>query len=182
MKITKKPYKVFLLFSCFLLFFVFLCVLFVGLFFHHYKNETTDIAKWSKKQLKHRLRREKKKDNIMKDIKKNFSIKKENKSIKDRIIKDIKLHFGQEDDYYKLVRVSDFWNGNYIKYENNSDKNKNLLVILYFNKLEPYRKDFTNNLQKSGTWKVQLTNAIKFISSKDDDEEQVMHSKIDSIE
>ena len=118
----------------------------------------------------------------MKDIKKNFSIKKENKSIKDRVIKDIKLHLGQEDDHYKIVRVSDFWNSNYIKYENNGDKNKNLLVILYFNKLEPYLKDFINDLQKSGTWKVQLTNAINFISSKDDDEEQVMYSKIDSIE
>ena len=139
------------------------------------------MAKWSKKQLKHRLRREIKK-NIMKDIKKKFSIKKENKSIKDRIIKDIKLHFGQEDDHYKIVRVSDFWDSNYIKYENNGDKNKNLLVILYFNKLEPYLKDFINDLQKSDTWKVQLTNAINFISSKDDDEEQVMYSKIDSIE
>ena len=139
------------------------------------------MAKWSKKQLKHRLRRERKK-NIMKDIKKKFSIKKENKSIKDRIIKDIKLHFGQEDDHYKIVRVSDFWDSNYIKYENNGDKNKNLLVILYFNKLEPYLNNFTNDLQKSGTSKVQLTNAIKFISSKDDDEEQVMHSKIDSTE
>ena len=118
----------------------------------------------------------------MKDIKKIFSIKKENKSIKDRIIKDIKLHFGQEDDHYKIVRVSGFWDSNYIKYENNGDKNKNLLVILYFNKLEPYLKDFINDLQKSGTWKVQLTNAINFISTKDDDEEQVMYSKIDSIE
>ena len=124
----------------------------------------------------------KKKDNIMKDIKKKFSIKKTNKSIKDRIIKGIKLHFGQEDDHYKIVRVSDFWDSNYIKYENNGDKNKNLLVILYFNKLEPYLKDFINDLQKSGTWNVQLTNAINFISSKDDDEEQVMYSKIDSIE
>ena len=139
------------------------------------------MAKWSKKQLKHRLRRERKK-NIMKDIKKKFSIKKENKSIKDRIIKDIMLHFGQEDDHYKIVRVSGFWDSNYIKYENNGDKNKNLLVILYFNKLEPYLKDFINDLQKSDTWKVQLTNAINFISSKDDDEEQVMYSKIDSIE
>ena len=38
------------------------------------------------------------------------------------------------------------------------------------------------NLQKSGTWKVQLTIAIYFISSKDADEEQVMHSKSDNIQ
>ena len=38
------------------------------------------------------------------------------------------------------------------------------------------------NLQKFGTWKVQLTIAIYFISSKDADEEQVMHSKSDNIQ
>ena len=51
-----------------------------------------------------------------------------------------------------------------------------------FNKPEPYLKDIINNFQKSGTWKDQLTRAVNFISSKDNDEEQVIHSKIDSIE
>ena len=31
-------------------------------------------------------------------------------------------------------------------------------------------------------WKIQLTTAIDFISSKDNDEECVMHLKIDNIE
>ena len=43
-------------------------------------------------------------------------------------------------------------------------------------------RDIKINLHKSGTWKVQLTIAINFISSKDVDEEQVMHSKKDNIE
>ena len=38
------------------------------------------------------------------------------------------------------------------------------------------------NLQKSGTWKVQLVIAINFISSKDADEEQVMHLESNNIE
>ena len=38
------------------------------------------------------------------------------------------------------------------------------------------------NLQKSGTWKVQLAIAINFISSKDADEEQVMHLESNNIE
>ena len=38
------------------------------------------------------------------------------------------------------------------------------------------------NLQKSGTWKVQLAIAINFISSKDADEEQVMHLESTNIE
>ena len=43
-------------------------------------------------------------------------------------------------------------------------------------------RDIIINLQKSGTWKVQLTIAINFISSKDADEEQVMHLKSNNIE
>ena len=43
-------------------------------------------------------------------------------------------------------------------------------------------RDIIINLQKSGTWKVQLTIAINFISSKDADEEQVMHLESDNIE
>ena len=38
------------------------------------------------------------------------------------------------------------------------------------------------NFQKSGTCKILLAIAINFISSKDIDEEQVMHSKSDNIE
>ena len=39
-----------------------------------------------------------------------------------------------------------------------------------------------NNLKKSDMWKMQLTIAINFISSKDNGEERVMHSKRDYIE
>ena len=39
-----------------------------------------------------------------------------------------------------------------------------------------------NNLKKSDTRKIQLTVAINFISSKDNDEEHVIHSKSDNIE
>ena len=38
------------------------------------------------------------------------------------------------------------------------------------------------NLQKYDIWKIQLTIAINFISSKDVDEERVMHSKSNNIE
>ena len=40
-----------------------------------------------------------------------------------------------------------------------------------------------NNLKKYDTWKIQLTIAINFISSKDDNnEERLIHSKSDNIE
>ena len=88
----------------------------------------------------------------------------------------------QEDDYYKPIRVRNFWNNIYIEYESNSDKNKNLSVKEYLNEIKPYLRDVIINLQKSGTWNIQLTITIDFISSKDADEVQVMHSKGDNIE
>ena len=43
-------------------------------------------------------------------------------------------------------------------------------------------KDIKINLKTSDIWKVQLTIAINFITSKDADEERVLHSKSDLIE
>ena len=84
--------------------------------------------------------------------------------------------------YYKLVPVSDFWSNNYMEYKSNGDRNKTLSVEEYLNKIRPYLKDIINNLKKSDTWKIQLTIANNFISSIDNDEERVMHSKSDNIE
>ena len=46
--------------------------------------------------------------------------------IKDRTTRDIRTLFEQEKDYYKPKKVSNFWNSNYIEYESNGDKNRNL--------------------------------------------------------
>ena len=40
-------------------------------------------------------------------------------------------------------------------------------------------KDIIIDLQESDTWKIQLTIAVNFISSKDAEEERVMHAKSD---
>ena len=58
---------------------------------------------------------------------------------------------------------------------------KPLSVEEYLNKIKQYLKDINNNLEKSDTWKIQLKTANNFISSKDNDKEQVMHSKSDNI-
>ena len=57
-----------------------------------------------------------------------------------------------------------------------------LLTEEHLHKIIPYLKDIINDLEKPDTWKIQLTIAISFISSKYNDEEQVMHSKRDNIE
>ena len=58
-------------------------------------------------------------------------------------------------------------NNNYIEYESNDDKNRNLSLGEYLNKIEPCLRDIIIDLQNSDTWKIQLTIAINFISSKD---------------
>ena len=65
--------------------------------------------------------------------------------------------------------------------ESNDDGNETLLVEEYLNKIRPSLKDIVNNLQKYGTWKIQLTIANNFISSIDNDEEHLIHSKCDNI-
>ena len=69
-----------------------------------------------------------------------------------------------------------------IECESNSDKNENLSVKEYLNKIKPYLRDMIIDLQKSDTWKVQLAIAIAFVSSKNIDEEHVMHSRSNNIE
>ena len=88
----------------------------------------------------------------------------------------------EEKYYYKLIRVGNFSNDNYIEYESSGDRNKNLSIKEYLDKIKPYLTDIIINLQKSDTWKIQLTVAINSISSKDPDEKRKMHSKSDNIE
>ena len=99
------------------------------------------------------------------------------------IIRDIKTLFLQEEEYYcKAVIISNVMNNDYIEYESNSDRNKNVSVKEYLNVIKPYLKDMIIDLQISDTWKIQLTIAINFISSKNVDEQCVIHSKSENIE
>ena len=52
----------------------------------------------------------------------------------------------------------------------------------YLDEIKPYLRDIIVNLKKSGTWKTQFTIAINFSSSKDSDEECVMHLNSNNIE
>ena len=97
------------------------------------------------------------------------------------IIRDIRTLFEQEEEYYyKTVIISKVWN-DYIKYESNTDRNKNVSVKEYLNVVKLYLKDMITNLQITDTWKIQLTIAINIISSEDIDEQCAMHSKSENI-
>ena len=118
------------------------------------------------------------KDKIIDDIWTLFEIGKEKiqkrqKIIKDKIIWYIRTLF---EDYYEPKRVSNFWNNNYIKYERNGDKNRNLSLDEYLPKTKPYLTNIIINFQNSDALKIHLTIVINFISAKDVEEEHIMHS------
>ena len=64
-----------------------------------------------------------------------------------RDIKNLFEHEEEVENYYKPVRVSNFWSNNYIEYESKGDRNKTLPVEEYLNKIRPYLKDIINNLK-----------------------------------
>ena len=109
------------------------------------------------------------------DIRNFFRLEKETKDIKATILRDIKNPFEhEEENYYKPVRVSNFWSNNYIEYGSNSDISNTRSVEEYLNEIRPYLKDIINNLKKSDTWKIQLTIANNFITFIENNEERVM--------
>ena len=104
-------------------------------------------------------------------------------------------------DYYKPIRTKSAFNGNYIDYESEGGKDKNLLPKEYLDMIRPYLSNITddhktpkelrvhspNELIDYKTyqyreWKIQLTMLINFISSKDSDETYNMHTKSNNIE
>ena len=66
---------------------------------------------------------------------------------------------------------------NYIEYESNGHRNKNLSRDEYLDKIRHYLRGIIIDPQESDTWKGQLTIAVNFVSSRDAEEERVMHSK-----
>ena len=69
------------------------------------------------------------------------SPKLENVSIKD-IVSLIALF--QQEDYYKPMRVCNFWRNNYIEYDSNDDRNKILSIKEYLGVIKQYLKDIIN--------------------------------------
>ena len=87
-------------------------------------------------------------------------------SIKEKVIFGIMMTLNKEEDYYESKRVRNFWNNNYIEYESNGDKNRNLSLDEYRNKIKTYLRNMIINLQNSDAQNSQLTIEINFISSK----------------
>ena len=87
-------------------------------------------------------------------------------SIKEKVIFGIMMTLNKEEDYYESKRVRNVWNNNYIEYESNGDKNRNLSLDEYRNKIKTYLRNMIINLQDSAAQNIQLTIEINSISSK----------------
>ena len=62
-------------------------------------------------------------------------------------IRDVGNLYNQstDKDYYKPIETKSAFNGNYIEYESNGDKNKNLSAKKYINLIRPYFSDIIND-------------------------------------
>ena len=69
---------------------------------------------------------------------------------------------------------------NYIGHESEGDKNKTLSIEEHLNKIRTYLSKRIDYLKGQGEWKIQLTTAINFFSSKGTNEIHTMHSKSDN--
>ena len=111
-------------------------------------------------------------------------------------IRDVGNLFNQsaDKDYYKPIKTKSAFNGNYIEYESNGDKDKSLSEKEYLSMIRPYLSNIINDHKiHSGNevidyetqfeeWKIQLTMSINFIFSKDSDDTRNMHTKSNNIE
>ena len=92
-----------------------------------------------------------------------------------------KLNKSEEEGYYRWKREWDFVNNRCIEYESNAERNENVSLKEYLDKIKPYLRDLITDLLESDTWKNPLALIINFISSKDAEKERVMHAKTDNI-
>ena len=102
-------------------------------------------------------------------------------------------------DYYKRIRTDDGFAGrknNYIEYKSKGDRYENLSPKKYLNMIKPYLRDLINNHKPtiesdneenneendSSGWKIQLVIQNYFISDKNLEDTQTIHSASKPIE
>ena len=105
-----------------------------------------------------------------------------------------------DEDYYKPIKTNSAFNNNYIQYESKGNKGKILTTGEYLDMIRPYLGDIINDHKTHGEWrihsgnttqgktqeewKIQLTMAINFISSKKDSDEtpRTMRTRSNNVE
>ena len=93
------------------------------------------------------------KDEIVINIRNSFEMKKEANS--DKTNSDIRNIFKQE-DFYGPIRVDYLYSNNYIEYDSDGNRNKNLSIKEYLSESKSYLRDIIIKLQKYDRQKIQL--------------------------
>ena len=65
------------------------------------------------------------------------------------------------------MRFDNAFSSNCIEYKSNGDKDKTLSINDDLDEIKPYLSDIINDLKTQSKWKIHLTVAINFFSSKD---------------
>ena len=158
------------------------------------KNNRKNIFKSKREEIKKSLMKASKKKILKSKMKEIKEILYDPILDRDEKIEEIKKDFydpknnlfkPREDNY------NDFSNGNgngnnfssnYIQCKSNGDKDKTLSIKDCLDEIKPYLSDIINGHKTQDEWKIHLTMAINFFSSKDSEEIRTMHSKNDNIE
>ena len=80
------------------------------------------------------------------------------------------------------TRTGNAFSSNYFEYKGNGDKDKSLSIKEYIDMIRPYLSGIINNYKTQGEWKIKLTMAINFFSSKDSEEIHNRYSPSDNLE
>ena len=99
-------------------------------------------------------------------------------------IRDIERLFDKanEEDYYKPILVKSSFKGSYKYYESRGDRDKNLLVKQYLNKIAPHLYDLINDHKTARkVSKIQISMHVNFISSKDTGETCTIYVWSDNV-
>ena len=108
-------------------------------------------------------------DKALKDTRSFYGLKNK-KGINDKALRDIRtLYESDKEDYDKPIRILNAFSSNHIEYESNGNKDKILFIGNCLDMIRQYLSDIINDHKTQGEWKIQLTMAINFISSKDSD-------------
>ena len=93
--------------------------------------------------------------NISKYLKKLNNDLKKLYNYQDNVMYGLDYLFNEE-DYCESKEIKSAFDGSYILYESKGDKDANLALWEYFDKIRPYLIDMINYYKAEGEWKIQL--------------------------
>ena len=85
------------------------------------------------------------------------------------------------DDYYKSILTRSSFENNYEEYEIRGDKNKNMLLHEYFNKIRPELVKLINSKKNNNEQKIQLTVPVNFMHTTDINKPRTFYVKSDHV-